>query len=179
MTLVALRHLPTEWNRTGKLQGRADTPIGELTPGQLEAIQHNRAQLDALGPFEAVFCSTLRRTTQTAVAYGFPKAQRDPLLDEFDFGIYEGKARTEMLAGVGEQWLHAPHTLELGEKMTSLETRIRAFLARESHRDRVLIFGHGCWLRGLLSIRQQGDMAATNRVTLVENQMLQFDFPSA
>ena len=179
MTLVALRHLPTEWNRANRLQGRADIPIAPLTDELHEAIRRNRMELDALGPFDAVYCSTLQRTAQTAAAYGFPDCQRETLLDEFNFGIYEGKLRQELLAGVGWQWQETPQTLELGEKMTDLEARICQFLAREIPRQRVLMFGHGCWLRGLLSIRQRGDMTDTNRVTLAENQILRFDFPSA
>lgn len=179
MILLALRHLPTEWNLAGRLQGRADTAIAPPTARQLEAIRQNRLTLDALGPFDAIYCSTLRRTRQTAAAYGFDQATPDPLLDEYHFGRFEGRTREELLAEVGAQWRNTPHTLELGEKMTDLERRITTFLARENRRQRVLMFGHGCWLRGLLSLRQRGDLADTNRVTLAEHQILRFDFPGA
>jgi broad specificity phosphatase PhoE len=179
MTLIALRHLPTGWNLAGRLQGRADMSIATLTAEQQEAIRQNHIALDALGPFDAIFCSTRKRTLQTAAVYGFDNPMTEALLDEFDFGRYEGWTRDEMLADVGDQWLNAPHTLVLGEKMTDLEMRIRKFLAHVSSYKRVLMFGHGCWLRGLLSLQRSGDMRDTNRVTLAENQILRFDFPSA
>ena len=179
MTLVALRHLPTAWNRDGRLQGRADIPIITPDAGLQQIITQNRHQLDAGGQFAAICCSTLQRTQQTATAYGYADAQPEPLLDEFDFGSFEGKLREELLSVRGTEWLETPQTLELGEKMTDLEKRIRQFLVRYRSHGRVLIFGHGCWLRGLISLQQRGDMSATNRVTLAEHQILRFDFPGA
>lgn len=179
MRLVAVRHLLTAWNREGRLQGRADIPILPPDASLREIINQNRRQLEQLGPFDLVCCSTRRRTIQTASAYGFTNPQPDPLLDEFDFGDYEGRLREEMLAAVGQQWLETPHTLELGEKMADLEKRIREFLYQYRSRQRVLIFGHGCWLRGLLSLQQCGTMAATNRVKLADNQILRFDLCGA
>lgn len=177
MILLALRHLPTDWNLAGRLQGRADTSIAPPTVRQVEAIRENRRALEALGPLDAVFCSTRQRTRQTAATYGYAHATPEPLLDEFDFGRFEGRTRDELLAEVGGQWLNTPHTLELGEKMTDLEQRIRTFIARERCRQRVLMFGHGCWLRGLLSLQQRGDLADTNRITLADHRILRFDFP--
>ena len=164
--IVALRHLPTAWNKSERLQGRADQPIDPPGPADLDAIERNKTELAKLSPFDAVFCSSLQRTRQTAAAYGYAAAVAEPLLDEFDFGRYEGRTREELMAEVGQQWLEAPHTLVLGEAMTALEGRIRRFLEGNAGRTRVLIFGHGCWLRALLSLERRGDLVDTNRIPL-------------
>jgi len=175
MTLYALRHLPTPWNRAGRLQGRADIATEPPTAAVLELIAANRRVLDEIGPFDQVCCSTLRRTAESAAAYGYRTVRREPLLDEFDFGSYEGKLRDELLADCGEAWISAPHTVTLGESMNSLERRIRKFLRDRHSLEKVLIFGHGCWLRALLSLELRNTLAETNRLTLAEHAILRID----
>jgi broad specificity phosphatase PhoE len=172
LEIIALRHLPTPWNKVERLQGRADQPIDAPSAADFASIERNLTVLAKLRPFDAVLCSSLQRTRQTAEAYGFSEVVVDPLLDEFDFGRFEGCQREELLAEVGQIWLEEPHTLVLGESMSTLENRIRRFVARNRAAKRVLIFGHGCWLRALLSLERRGDLADTNRIALEKNTIL-------
>ena len=176
MTLVAIRHLPTPWNEAGLLQGRADIPITPLDREQKERIQKNRRRLDRLGIFDVVVCSTLRRTRQTAVAYWYRRPMREKLLDEFHFGRYEGRPKTDVLAEMGNAWRNCPEAVELGETIRDLEARVRRFIATYQRYDQVLLFAHGCWLRSLKSIHDTGNVRGMNRIIIKNNQILTLHF---
>lgn len=177
MILVAVRHLPTAWNKLHQLQGRRDIEIEPLAAAQRREIEENRRQLQELGPFAKVLCSTLQRTAQTAALYGYPDAMREPLLDEFDFGRFEGQPRDQFLAELKEVWMEHPEDLVLGESMKALEQRVRQFLADYEKYKVVLLFGHGCWLRALHSLHSSGSINGMNRLVIPNNQLLKFTFP--
>ena len=172
MSLILIRHLPTAWNREGRLQGRRDLPILEPGPEERTAIAANRRALESLPPFDAVLVSRLRRTAMTAEQHGYRgRYQVEPLLDELDFGPYEGRPRAELLAEVGELWENAPQRLVLGEPLTELEQRVRAFLHR--YRDRsILAFGHGAWIRAAVAVVGKDSIEGMNRVTIHNNQLV-------
>jgi len=176
MTLVAVRHLPTSWNRAGVIQGRNDIPITPPDAEQRRHIRLMREKLDQLGPFEIVLCSRLQRTRQTALAYGYAQPAEEALLDEFHFGPYEGTPKAGLEADLGDAWFHRPETLKLGESIPELEARIRHFLAAYSQYDRVLLFGHGCWLRALKAIHDSGQVRLMNQMAIENNQFLIFTF---
>jgi broad specificity phosphatase PhoE len=160
-------------NREGILQGRLDEPILEPDPETRRAIASNGELLARLGPFDAVFASTLRRTQQTAEAYGY-RPDIDPLLDELDFGPYEGQPREQLLREVPE-WTSRPESVELGESIAELEERVRRFLERHASLERVLIFGHGAWLRALRALALQGDIHSMNTTVLRNNTLLELE----
>lgn len=176
MTLVAVRHLPTPWNQAGLLQGRNDIPIAPPDAGQQRHIQQTRNKLDQFGPFDIVLCSRLQRTRQTALAYGYSDPVKDALLDEFHFGPYEGRPKADLETDLGEAWRERPDTLELGEGIAELERRIRRFLDTYRRYRRVLLFGHGCWLRALKAIHDTGHVRAMNRTAIENNQFLVLNF---
>lgn len=167
MTVVAVRHLPTAWSLAGRLQGRADLPVAaaaELPPEFAQIIRDGRERLAALAPFDRVYCSSLRRTHDTAAAFGYPDPIASPLLDELDFGPFEGRPRADLLAAVGDAWREAPQTLTLGEPVAALAERIRAFIAGPCRGcERVAVFGHGAWLRALMALAETGGIATMNR----------------
>ena len=172
MILVAIRHLRTPWNRGGLLQGRADIPIDPPDSVQRKKIQEIRRKLDRFEPFDLVVSSTLSRTRQTAVAYGFKRPVREPLLDEFDFGICEGTKKALLAKKLGAAWIKQPHTIKLGESVRNFEQRINKFLRKYRRRNRILLFGHGCWLRALKSIHKVGDVRQMNLTTIRNDQLL-------
>ena len=172
MILVAIRHLRTPWNRAGLLQGRVDISIEQPNRRQQKKIKDARRKLDRLGPFNLVVCSTLRRTRQTAAAYGFKRPIQEPLLDEFDFGHYEGSEKSQLAKKLGAPWIKQPRAVKLGESVRGLERRIRKFLRKCNRYDRVLLFGHGCWLRALKSIHKVGDARQMNLITIRNDQLL-------
>ncbi len=172
MLLVCVRHLPTEWNRRGLLQGRRDTELIEPDETTLQAIGRDRERLERLGPFDLVLTSRLQRARRTAEIYGFPNYTADALLDEFDFGEWEGHQRSEMMVVVGTQWEKDPRKLVLGESLVELESRIRMATMKYAVYDRVLAFGHGSWMRALRSIVECGDVRRMNRKWIENGEVL-------
>ena len=76
MQITFIRHLPTEWNKIGKLQGRRDIEICRLQTSWKKEIVHNQQYLKKLLPFDIVLASTLKRTQQTAKVYGYKLKQK-------------------------------------------------------------------------------------------------------
>ncbi len=178
MKLILIRHLPTEWNKKTLLQGRQDISISPPDPGLMEEIIATRIKLDSLGPFSHVLSSRLKRTQETAFLYGY-QPEPEPLLDELDFGPFEGKPKALLLEHFGDDWLHAPASLALGEKISDLEARIHTFLNQYKEADTVLAFGHGAWIRALLSWHKSGHLNEMNLVAAANNECFILDFNDA
>jgi broad specificity phosphatase PhoE len=164
------------WNQMNRLQGRQDTNILELDEVSAAAVQRNQQNLRSAGPFDAILASGLKRTQQTAAAYGLNEFIVEPLLDELDFGPFEGRGK-DLLAQELPDWMRDPRKLVLGEPVSNLEARIRSFIEKYNHLPRILVFGHGSWFRGLLSIERYGDVRAMNAVQIDNNEMVIIDFP--
>ena len=178
MKLVIVRHLPTAWNAEDRLQGRQDIPIIPLDDAALARLVKQIEQVRTAGPFDAVYCSTLSRTRKTAELFGYADPISDPLLDEIDFGEFEGHLRGEMLAKVGKAWLVAPETLAFGEAVTNLGERAKQFVRKNLVHGRVLAFGHGGWTRALSSIKRTGSVAQMNQLTIANGEAISFEFDS-
>ena len=92
-----LRHGQTDWNRTGRCQGRKDVPLSM----QGEAEAHAAIpQLKHLG-IKAICCSPLKRAHHTAeiIARGLALPVVDVHgLEEMDVGPYEGVADYSWIA---------------------------------------------------------------------------------
>ncbi|MGE4219815.1 MAG: histidine phosphatase family protein [Alphaproteobacteria bacterium] len=128
MTLLALlRHGPTEWNRSGRVQGRSDVP--------LDAEGRRVVESWTLPPEIAGFApvaSTLSRAWQTAeLLFGVPVA-RDPRLVEMDWGTWDGMELADLRARIGDlraAWqaggldFRAPG----GESAREMQARLRPF----------------------------------------------------
>lgn len=96
MTLLALlRHAPTEWNRTGRMQGRADVSL-------LDESRADLARLALPAPLAdfRVLSSPLRRCLETAAGLGLV-ASPDARLIEMDWGRSEGRTLAELRATYG------------------------------------------------------------------------------
>lgn len=174
MELLVIRHLPTKYNNSGLLQGHLDIDIEPPKQEQLLQIAENQRKIRQLGPVDRVLCSSLNRTAQTALAYGYAEKTciREPLLNELDFGCYEGLPRQEMLDTLGEAWWQSPETLLLGEPVIRLQQRITGLLEKYAHEERLLLFSHGAWTRALLSYSRIGNISDMNRMTVNNNDML-------
>ncbi len=178
MKLFVIRHLPTDWNRAGLLQGQQDRPLLALDEDALHRVEQNRLLLHEHEPYDHVLASALRRTQATAVAYGY-RFHVEPLLNELDFGCFEGCTRGELMAQLGAAWLDDPRSLSLGESIEEFATRLRAFVQRYAESQRVLVFGHGAWTRGMLSLAAYGDLRGLNHVALANNALVQIDVSQA
>lgn len=171
MQITFIRHLPTEWNVNTLLQGRQDIDILPVTEGIQQKIDENQQQLEGLAPFQLILASTLKRTHQTAELYGL-KATTESLLDELDFGPFEGRPKSDLINEMGEQWLRFPRNLVLGESLAGFESRIFKFMEKYKESGPILVFGHGSWIRAFLSIIRVGHINGMNQLIVENNECI-------
>jgi probable phosphoglycerate mutase len=89
------RHGETEWTISGQHTGLTDLPLTEHGEAQARKLAPALAGID----FAIVATSPLRRAVRTAELAGFGAvAVTDPDLLEWNYGDYEGKLRTDILA---------------------------------------------------------------------------------
>lgn len=133
-----LRHGETEWNRTGRWQGRSDIPLNAR--GEEQA----RSAIPYLEPLalEAICASPLKRARRTAeiVADALALPVIDvPGLEEFAIGPYEGES--------GNHWLdswRADEAVPGVESFPAFRARVAtAVNAALGHAGSVLIVAHG------------------------------------
>lgn len=168
MIVTLIRHLPTKWNLDGKLQGKKDIPILPITPVIDREIEQNLQHIRSLSTPELVLASTLQRTQQTAKAYGYV-AKVEPLLDELDFGSFEGRLKQELIEACGNQWFVNPKQSLLSTQIIHLEKQIHSFLEKYSIEQHLLVFGHGSWIRAFVSILETGNIHSMNKRQLKNN----------
>lgn len=176
MKLFIIRHLRTNYNEKGVLQGRMDIPILPPSPETLQQIELNRMALGDIETFDHILVSRLQRTRMTAELYVDKSCSVEPLLDELDFGDYEGRQKSELLEEQ-EQWISDPAALTLGEPLTALAGRVEDFFEKYKQADRVLAFGHGAWIRACVASVESGTIEQMNRMDIANNQVIVIDRP--
>lgn len=169
MQLLLIRHLPTKWNKLGLLQGSQDIPLLPVINEDLEKLEENKKMISTFHP-EIVVASGLKRTQQTALNYGFHKPIIEPLLNELNFGKYEGIEKKHLVEV--KEWTTDPKSLTLGEHLSDFEKRIIRFLNKYDHYTRILVFGHGAWIRALLSLNRVGSIQEMNQVAVHNNELI-------
>jgi broad specificity phosphatase PhoE len=110
---LLLRHGETEWNLTGRLQGRSDVALTHL------GIRQVQEALQRLPPFRHVVSSPLRRAFDTAVYIANANQVSpsvDPRLIERSWGAWEGLTPEEVE-------LESPGAFERGELPEDYEER--------------------------------------------------------
>jgi broad specificity phosphatase PhoE len=98
LTIYLARHGQTEWNVTGRRQGRLDSPLTAL--GLQQAAQN--AELLSDEGIDAVFASPLGRAGRTASIIGSTLGLAVTVLDELaeiDHGLWSGLTSVEIDAG--------------------------------------------------------------------------------
>jgi probable phosphoglycerate mutase len=144
-TLYLVRHGETAWTITGQMTGRTDLPLTDR--GQEEA-RGLAARLRAL-QVSTVLTSPLERARQTAALSGFPQAQPDADLQEWDYGDYEGR-RTLDIRAERPAWRLFEQGCPGGETADAVGARADRVIARvRADTTNVLIFAHRDLLRVL------------------------------
>ncbi len=143
-----LRHAETEWSRNGRHTGRTDLP---LLPTGEEHARLLRPQV-AVHAFALVLTSPLQRAVRTCELAGLlERAERDPDLEEWDYGDYEGLTTSQIRTGV-PNWTIWDHPVPGGETAEDVAARARRILDRAmSVEGDVALFSHGHFLRVLTS----------------------------
>lgn len=175
MNLYLIRHLPTNWNKKGWLQGLKDIDILPLDSLDEERVKINLELLKEV-EFDEIYVSDLKRTQQTASAYGFNECVVNTLINELNFGKFEGKEKHLMLDEIGEAWFNNFTTVELGEKIIDFDKRIKEFLDEIKEKQNVLIFSHGAVIRALIAIFKEGGVDNMNKIVVENNSLSILNF---
>ena len=141
--IFLIRHGETEWSRSGQHTGRTDVPLTEAGRRSAEAIRElvEPLQLD-------VWTSPLQRARETSRLAGFPSAQVDDDLREWDYGIYEGRTTLDIRKETPD-WSVWLSPIPNGESLDEVAGRARRVIERvtQNAAGDVALFAHGHLLR--------------------------------
>ena len=154
--LLLVRHARTEWNESGRYQGRTDIDLSAAGRREAEALKRRLASES----IEAVYCSDLKRAVQTAETIVSGRSL-EPVaceeLREIDFGEFEGLTFQEIRESYPhiDWWGARDADLQLpkGESISQLAARVGRFTRRLKgypEAETVLIVSHGGTIRALI-----------------------------
>jgi broad specificity phosphatase PhoE len=137
--LLLVRHGRTDANAQGLLLGRADPPLSD--EGRLQAAQ----LATAIPPAARVIASPLRRTRETAEAFGLP-VELDERWIELDYGELDGTPLRDVPPDLWRAWRADPTFAPAGgESLAGLGARVReacAELVDEARGGDVVVVSH-------------------------------------
>jgi len=159
-TIILIRHGETEFNREGRIQGHADSPL--TIKGTEQAFRHGLAVRRLIDGGEGwqVISSPLGRCVQTtailcaAAGLDTSLVSYDHRLKEVDTGSLAGRLKSDLPAelqggtGLGHWVFKSPD----GESHATLSARLASWLAERRPGERVVCVSHGIAgrvLRGL------------------------------
>ncbi|WP_440711537.1 histidine phosphatase family protein [Herbiconiux sp. YIM B11900] len=152
--VVLVRHGETEWSLDGRHTGRTDIPLTPRGEDQARSV----ARVLTGRRFGLVLTSPRIRARETAMMVGYPDAEVDADLAEWDYGAYEGLTSEQISARYGEEWNLwrdgiEPDAEGRGEQAADLLRRNQAIIRRAhltlNKGEDVLLFAHGHYLRTL------------------------------
>jgi len=159
-----VRHGETEWARLGRHTGRTDVPLTERGRDQARALGRRLAG----HPFDLVLTSPLSRAAETARIAGMGDvATVDPDLQEWDYGVHEGRTTAEIRADFPGwsiwrgPWPNGETVADVGRRADRVIARIRSSPAGD-----ILVFAHGHVLRVLAARWIELEPAAGGRFEL-------------
>lgn len=132
--LYILRHGETEWNVSGRLQGRFDSELTDQGIAQAR-MQQGILRRENLNGFMAISSpqGRARRTAEIALADLIAPIETDVALSEVGLGDWAGQARAQMMAGSGAADGFALYDLAPGgEGLAALRVRCEGLLKRLS-----------------------------------------------
>jgi probable phosphoglycerate mutase len=167
-TVTLVRHAETAWSLTGRHTGHSDVPL--TVAGQEKA----RALGERLRgrAFQLVLSSPLSRAVDTAKLAGFPDAELDADLVEWDYGDDEGLTTAQIRKQRNADWLLWRDGAAGGEDARDVGVRVDRVIERLTAVDEdCLVFAHGHVLRVLAArwLEQPADFGA--RVVLQTGTM--------
>lgn len=169
MRLICIRHIETNLNKEGLLQGSLDISIDRSFINE-KIFSQNLKLIKNFQP-KSVFTSNLIRTKETAEAYGFENYISSESLNEYNFGKYEGLKKEMLLQDNFDLWFFKFKNSDIGEGYDSLNIRIFNFLKSLDNDETYLLFSHGLILRFLVSISLNLDRNLINQINVKNNSV--------
>ena len=163
--VFAVRHGATPWSESGR-----HTSFSEI-----ELTDDGRAQAKTLAPllarerFALVLTSPRTRARDTAALAGFPNAEIDDDLAEWNYGELEGLTSDQIHArgGTWTDWTIFTGKVPGGETLEQVAERARRVLARvDAAGGDVCCFGHGHMLRVFTAVALSFDPDAGAHLAL-------------
>jgi probable phosphoglycerate mutase len=143
--LWLVRHGQTAWSVAGQHTSTTDVPLLPDGEASAAALQPRLAAEQ----FAQVLTSPRQRARRTAVLAGFPDAEIDEDLAEWDYGAYEGVTSDQIRERV-PGWTVWTHLSPGGETAADVAARLDRVVVRAREVDGdTLAFGHGHALRAL------------------------------
>jgi broad specificity phosphatase PhoE len=142
--LWLIRHGETEWSRSGQHTGRTDVPLTDA------GIQNARAlgRLLEGHEFSLILTSPLSRARETCRLAGYgEKAETEPNLAEWDYGVFEGRKTADIRAEIPD-WSIWTAQVSNGESLLNVAERARRVIDKSVEAGgNVALFSHGHMLR--------------------------------
>lgn len=160
--IAFIRHGVTDWNRIGRLQGRADIPLSPEGRAALAGKRPPEGFGDAL-----CYVSPLVRARETAALLGFADPIVEPAIIEMDFGAYEGRSIAELRADPAvDMAANEARGLDMqppgGESPRAVLVRLSAWFAslatRHAEGTRLVAITHKGVIRVVLAGAEQWNM---------------------
>lgn len=149
--LVLLRHGETEWSKTGRHTSHTDLDLTETGEERAKLASEALAELELDNPL--VVSSPLRRAQRTAELAGLTVEKVSPLLQEWEYGRYEGMTTPQIRETVPD-WLIWTHGADGGESAAAVTARaddaIALALTHMESRD-VVFVGHAHFSRSVIA----------------------------
>ncbi|NOZ89890.1 MAG: histidine phosphatase family protein [Epsilonproteobacteria bacterium] len=150
-TIFLLRHGQTIWNQEGRFQGRLNSPLTQK--GELQAKENALKLKKYIDDFKDIklFVSPLGRARDTALIIcdelGVDKKEIifDDRVIEFNYGVFEGKKRDDILeteefkAREANKWLYQ---IKDGESYELVEKRVKEFLDDIKDEKEIIVVAH-------------------------------------
>lgn len=143
--ITLVRHGETEWSRSGRHTGRTDVPLTDVGRHQAERVGVRLAGRR----FARVMTSPLSRATETCRLSGIGDGERCDDLREWDYGDYEGRTTSDILAERPD-WLLWRNGCPGGEQPDDVGRRADRVVAMlRAVAGDAIVFAHGHLLRVL------------------------------
>jgi len=162
--LWLIRHGETEWSKSGQHTGTTDIAL----------TAQGRSQASALAPlltrqsFDLVLTSPMQRAVDTCRLAGLgDKAQVEPELHEWNYGVYEGRTTADIREQV-PAWSVWTSPIPEGESLAQVGARAQALIDRLLRRDvnHIALFSHAHFLRVLASVWATGGASLGEHLVL-------------
>jgi probable phosphoglycerate mutase len=149
--LLLFRHGETEWSRSGRHTSHTDLELTDVGRDRAKLAAEVFEHLELDNPL--VISSPMQRALQTAELAGLSVNEISPLLQEWDYGNYEGLTTPEIRQTVPD-WLIWTHGADGGESVATVTERadgaVELALKYMESRD-VVFVGHAHFSRSVIS----------------------------